>query len=137
MKSLRLFCLCSIASFASYSLFSDITEEQKALLESLPPDQRSSVMAKMETANSIEGDLEEIFENEQSLVERPDYKALSELERVRTEECSNCIFGYEFFKYAPTTFAPVNNLPISTDYLLGPGDKLKVSLLCFEFKNHS
>jgi len=128
MKPLRLFCLCSIASFASYSLFSDITEEQKALLESLPPDQRSSVMAKMETANSIEGDLEEIFENEQSLIERPDYKALSELERDRTEECSNCIFGYEFFKYAPTTFAPVNNLPISTDYLLGPGEKLKVSL---------
>lgn len=112
----------------SIGVFSDVSEEQKKLLESLPPDQRTAVMSKMETANALEEDLEETFENSQNLVERPNYDDLANLKRQKDGECDNCIFGYDFFKYAPTTFAPVNNIPVSSDYILGPGDKLQVNL---------
>lgn len=36
------------------------------------------------------------------------------------------IFGSEFFENAPSTFAPVSNSPVSSDYPLGPGDELLI-----------
>ena len=35
-------------------------------------------------------------------------------------------FGYDLFANAPTTFAPAESLPVSADYLLGPGDSLDI-----------
>jgi len=35
-------------------------------------------------------------------------------------------FGYELFAGEPTTFAPANQIPVTPDYLLGPGDNLKI-----------
>ena len=35
-------------------------------------------------------------------------------------------FGYDLFAGSPNTFAPVTNVPVSPNYLLGPGDMLQV-----------
>ena len=35
-------------------------------------------------------------------------------------------FGYDLFANAPTTFAPAASIPVSSDYLLGPGDALDI-----------
>ena len=37
-------------------------------------------------------------------------------------------FGYDYFIDAPTTFAPVTDIPIPPDYTLGPGDEIKIIL---------
>lgn len=37
-------------------------------------------------------------------------------------------FGYELFSGSPTTFAPLSDVPVSSDYLLGPGDNLKINM---------
>ena len=37
-------------------------------------------------------------------------------------------FGYTLFEKPPSTFAPVDNVPVSPDYLVGPGDEIKISL---------
>jgi protein involved in polysaccharide export with SLBB domain len=37
-------------------------------------------------------------------------------------------FGYDLFEHAPSTFAPVNNVPVPADYIVGPGDELNVQL---------
>ncbi len=50
--------------FISLNVFAVLTDEQEALLEQLPPDQRESVMTKMETANKLEENLEEVFKVE-------------------------------------------------------------------------
>lgn len=128
MKSTRLLSFLTLTLFLNGNIYTELTEEQKTMLEALPPDQRNAVMTKMETANTIEEDLIEIFENEQSLVERPDYKALQEMNKENIEDCIECIFGYDFFKYAPTTFSPVDNIPVTSDYILGAGDKITVNL---------
>ncbi len=128
MRSIKSLSIFLLVTALSQSTISEITEEQKLMLESLPPDQRSSVMTKMETANELEDNLEEVFESEQNLIERPDYEVLKNLRSEEYDECRDCIFGYEFFKYAPTTFAPINNVPVASDYILGPGDKLLVNL---------
>jgi polysaccharide export outer membrane protein len=37
-------------------------------------------------------------------------------------------FGYELFTGAPTTFAPATDIPVSSDYIIGPGDEIHVQL---------
>jgi protein involved in polysaccharide export with SLBB domain len=98
--------------------------DQKALLESLPPDQRASILGKMNKEMEIEDELEDVYKNESTLVQRPEL----EDEDQDIPDCKECIFGYEFFKYSPSTFAQVSSIPISSDYILGPGDKLQITL---------
>ena len=98
--------------------------DQKALLDSLPPDQRSSILGKMNKEMEIEDELDDVYKNETTLVQRPEL----EDEEQEIPDCKDCIFGYEFFKYSPSTFAQVSNIPISSDYILGPGDKLQITL---------
>jgi hypothetical protein len=38
-------------------------------------------------------------------------------------------FGYDLFTRVPTTFAPVTDVPVGPDYVIGPGDNLNI-LLC-------
>jgi len=37
-------------------------------------------------------------------------------------------FGYDLFAGNPTSFTPINDIPVSSGYLLGSGDSLKVNL---------
>lgn len=37
-------------------------------------------------------------------------------------------FGYDLFDRAPSTFAPVTNVPVPADYVIGPGDRLDIQL---------
>ena len=37
-------------------------------------------------------------------------------------------FGYDLFEGVPSTFAPVSDLPVPPDYVVGPGDTLDVQL---------
>jgi polysaccharide biosynthesis/export protein len=37
-------------------------------------------------------------------------------------------FGYDLFKGLPSTFAPVSDIQVPTDYVVGPGDTLQVQL---------
>jgi polysaccharide export outer membrane protein len=37
-------------------------------------------------------------------------------------------FGYDLFAGAPTTFAPATDIPVSPDYVIGPGDEVHVQL---------
>jgi protein involved in polysaccharide export with SLBB domain len=46
-------------------------------------------------------------------------------------------FGYELFAGEPTTFEPASHIPISPDYLLGPGDVLEVLLFGGDNKSYS
>ena len=36
------------------------------------------------------------------------------------------MYGYDLFNDAPDTFAPVENIPVTSDYLIGPGDEIVI-----------
>ena len=38
------------------------------------------------------------------------------------------MFGYDLFRKSPKTFAPVNQIPVTPDYTIGPGDELLVRI---------
>ena len=74
-------------------------------------------------------------------VEMEDYseyqRYLDYLSKLELEEKANSLslaldeltpFGYELFAGNPTSFTPVNDVPVSSNYVLGPGDTLNVNL---------
>ena len=121
-KSYKITVLIFISSI-SFNLLADISAEQQLLLEKLPPDQRSNIMQKMNSASSLQSEIEEAFEEGSSLALKPELDDLKDSENY----CPECIYGFNFFQYSPTTFAPVDNSPVTPDYVLGPGDKLIVN----------
>lgn len=44
-------------------------------------------------------------------------------------------FGYDLFKRAPSTFAPVTNVPVPADYVVGTGDQFDVQLYGAQNRN--
>jgi protein involved in polysaccharide export with SLBB domain len=38
------------------------------------------------------------------------------------------IFGASMFNTPPSTFAPVDNIPVTPDYVIGPGDELRIQI---------
>ena len=46
-------------------------------------------------------------------------------------------FGYDYFINRPSTFAPLNGTPIPPDYLIGPGDEIKLILYGNNNTNYS
>lgn len=46
-------------------------------------------------------------------------------------------FGYELFKGAPLTFAPATDVPVPPDYVIGPGDQVRVQLFGKESATHA
>ena len=36
------------------------------------------------------------------------------------------LYGYSLFQRAPSTFAPVDTVPVTPDYVIGPGDELVI-----------
>lgn len=115
--------LLFIACFSSLIFPADLPPEQLAMLEKLPPDQRASIMEKMGTATALQGEIEKAFEEVVSLVKKPELRDFEDEE----DYCADCIYGFNFFQYSPSTFAPADDTPVNSSYSMGPGDKLLVS----------
>lgn len=107
----------------SLNLVSEISADRMLMLEQLPPDQRANIMEKMESASSLQSEIEDKFEEASSLTIKPELKDLEDSE----DYCPECIYGFNFFQYSPSTFAPVDNTPVTPNYVLGPGDKIVVN----------
>lgn len=130
MKILFRFLFTLLLVF-TIKLSAEITDAQQNMLETLPPDQRDSVMQKMLTTDKLQKEIEDTFEEESTLTLRPEILDEEDLENY----CKDCIYGYNLFKYSPSTFAPSNQVPINANYSLGPGDKLEISFYGNEQNN--
>ena len=53
---------------------------------------------------------------------------LTKLPLRKTGVASLKPFGYDLFDRAPSTFAPMTNVPVPSDYIVGAGDELSVQL---------
>lgn len=60
----------------------------------------------------------------------------SEQEKLPKVERELKKFGYDLFAGVPTTYTPVNNIPVPSNYIIGPGDTIKVQLYGKENKSH-
>jgi polysaccharide export outer membrane protein len=95
----------------------EISELEAAVMGETPPVAGDAVVApplEELTEESIE--IQRAFEN--FLAESQPLEVDRRLEQ----------FGYELFAGAPTTFAPATDIPVSSDYVIGPGDEILVQL---------
>jgi protein involved in polysaccharide export with SLBB domain len=122
-KFFKYFLLFFVITSSNFVATNEPTPAQLDLLKQLPPDLRDNVKDKMTTASALQSEVEEIFEDGRSLILKP------ELEDIEGQEfyCADCIYGYNFFKFSPSSFAPVGDTPVSASYVLGPGDKILVN----------
>ena len=132
MKSkIYLFLLIFIAlPFSVYSEEPQFSDDQLRLLDALPPDQKGRVLEKMQQATDLEGEIESAFGSAPTALKRPKEKVRTEQEeREYKIKSRNWVYGYELFDQSPTTFVSgTENIPVPEDYLLGPGDKIKIEL---------
>ena len=112
-----IFSSLTILFFLSSPIFSEISEEQKALISTLPADQQANIRNKMQEAEGINQELEDVFENYDTVTKRPKIEE-------KDKEGKNNIFGYDLFSGSPTTFAQSTNIPVPSSYIIGAGDEL-------------
>ncbi|PCK10108.1 MAG: hypothetical protein COA42_00490 [Alteromonadaceae bacterium] len=69
------------------------------------------------------GNVEEQFQQSANSLEIQDEKKETRVVKQILKQ-----FGYDLFAGKPTTFAPATDIPIPTDYIMGPGDSVKIRL---------
>ena len=60
-------------------------------------------------------------------VDAPRFSSMTPKEEITIEQEINT-FGYSLFKDSPTTFAPIDLAPAPLEYVMGPGDEIKIQL---------
>jgi polysaccharide export outer membrane protein len=122
------------------------TAEQIQLFNSLPDSQKSAVMQKVtqggqanaasanNTPSQITPSVKPVV-MEEIPVATPAAKGLDQKNELLLSSQGLKPFGSNLFAGEPTTFAPVNDIPVPSDYILGPGDQLKVHM--FGSENNS
>ena len=128
----RTYLIAVVISLLAPQFVFSVPDEDKVdgILNSLPVDQAVAIRAKMTAAEKLQGEIAKAFEEINTLVPRPEEMISSDQDRRELEERSrNWIFGYDLFAASPTTFAPATDIPIPSNYVLGPGDVLDVRIL--------
>ena len=65
---------------------------------------------------------------ELQLQQGSDVPSLDESKKTKAVEEPLKQFGYDLFAGTPTTFAPATDIPIPTEYIVGPGDNVQIQL---------
>jgi|GEM_PF-146439 len=151
VKNVKLFFLVFLG-FCSFRVFA-LTPEQQALLDQLSPEQKAAAMGALPQASTSSvsdsttavaplvpttppvvvipkppelpsSTPSPIVQETEALKRSPDKKEQKpEAEPEKLKQ-----FGYDLFSGAPTTFAPATDIPVPSDYVLGPGDTIRVQL---------
>jgi len=84
-------------------------------------------VAPMQLAGLTEAQATERLNRDPALRDFEIELTLLPLEKVDTEALEP--FGYDLFAGVPSTFAPVSDVPVPAEYVVGPGDRLEVQLI--------
>jgi len=132
--------------FANLSLkaiaANQISEQQLEQFKKLPPSQQEALAKSMGVdLNSIKGQLSkggssEDKKNTETFPRGTQFDAEGnplteeELEELEKLEESDELkpFGYDVFANSPQTFAPMMDIAIPADYIIGPGDKISIQV---------
>ena len=80
------------------------------------PGESEAQKEKKEVANEIKSEAEELSAIETALTKGSSLQISTKIRQ----------FGYDMFKLPSTTFAPVENIPVGPDYIVGPGDSFNI-----------
>lgn len=116
-----------------------VTQAQLEQFKKLPPAQQEALAKQMGVdINSLKGKVSggsneqtkntetyprgtQFYADGNPIVENDELAELEESDELKS-------FGYEVFANAPQTFAPMMDIAIPADYIMGPGDKVSVQI---------
>lgn len=144
MKFLITLSLCLSSLIGASALAQTLSAEQKAKLNALPPSLRAQAMAEIDKYQASQGPASRPLEQPQVVTpkkvavnDRAAFDATSPAaaptiaetpQQRRTDTGKLAQFGYDLFAGSPTTFAPVTEIPVPVDYIVGPGDQVRIQL---------
>ncbi len=102
------------------SVLENLNDSEIATFNSLPDDIKNRISqqfidSKQDTLSTEESNY------------RPEDTILNNIKNVSEDDESFERFGYSFFSGIPTTFTPLNDVPVPGDYVLGIGDTLEIN----------
>ena len=106
----------SAAKLAGYDIEKICSSLNNSKLASKAVSSSSPALVSRETVSSVQPKAQI---NSTALLAKPEVVELRSKSNLKP-------FGYDLFANAPSTFAPTNDMPVSADYLLGPGDTLDI-----------
>ncbi|MCR9910759.1 SLBB domain-containing protein [Vibrio campbellii] len=131
---------CVLASlFASLSNAQTPTPEQVKMFQSLPADQQQALASKYGISlPSGSSSQPSNYQNPQVITPRPEVSNANKTNQadVMKEDEKLKRFGLDLFAGSPTTFAPVNDVPVPADYTVGAGDEIVIQLFGKENTTH-
>ncbi|ARC18452.1 SLBB domain-containing protein [Vibrio parahaemolyticus] len=130
---------CVLASvFAPFSHAQTPTSEQMQMFQSLPADQQQALASKYGISlPSGSSSQPSNYQNPQVIDPRPEVSNANQTDKMdlaKDEELKR--FGLDLFAGSPTTFAPVSDVPVPTDYTVGAGDEIVIQLFGKENTTH-
>jgi protein involved in polysaccharide export with SLBB domain len=142
MKFLITFTLCLSSLISASALAQNLSAEQKAKLNALPPSLRAQAMDEIEKFQASQAPASRPLEQPRvvtpTLVQPSNESAFNIANKdaaPTAEETPNqretdtddlTQFGYDLFAGSPTTFAPVTEIPVPVNYVIGPGDQIHI-----------
>ncbi|WP_045460482.1 SLBB domain-containing protein [Vibrio hyugaensis] len=131
---------CVLASlFAPFSHAQTPTPEQMQMFQSLPADQQQALASKYGISlPSGSSSQPSSYQNPQVIAPRPEVSNANQTNQadVMKEDEELKRFGLDLFAGSPTTFAPVSDVPVPTDYTVGAGDEIVIQLFGKENTTH-
>ncbi len=127
-KSSNLSFLFLLSFSFSSSILESQTQEDLSYLDLLPSNQSQSIAERLgiQTGKPINDEVVvESFDEPRFQSSTPNTSLLKEIPSSNTEIET---FGLNIFKESPTTFAPIDLAPAPLDYVIGPGDELRIQL---------
>lgn len=128
MRLTRLAILC-FGLMSGLALAQTPTPAQLEMLKSMPASQRDQLLEQVGIDPTVvsQAGVEAAIANSPTPPAPPPAKA-PDAPIVESEKPGLRAFGYDLFDRAPSTFAPMTDVPVPSDYVMGPGDRLTVQL---------
>jgi len=115
------------------------TEEQIERFRSLTPEQQRAIMEQPASGVAVQADAPLAVPDvhrQKPAADMPEAEgrelAVPDVHRqkpAQQDEAALRPFGYDLFRTVPTTFAPATDIPVPSDYVIGPGDTFEVQLI--------
>lgn len=123
------------------------TPEQIQIFKNLPADQQSQLMKQAQETGAVtlpgtvqsapvtKPDIRPEINQHETEAKQPEGKSRIEasLNKVIAQEGENLKqFGYDLFVSDESSFSPSSDIPVPTDYIVGPGDNIQIQLFGME-----
>lgn len=134
-----------LASLAGGARAAEPTPEQIQMFMQLPPEQRAELMRRAGVSGApVAAPADAPLPQPAVAAPKPPPSAPAPVETIIREgqdaptlketaeplatPAKLRLFGYDLFREVPTTFAPATDIPVPADYVLGPGDTIRVQM---------